>query len=135
MSWVCSPKRCWSSNVRSECELIWKWGLHWWWVKMGSFGWASVFIKMWKVLLKYSWHTVLCSCQVYYTIIWHLNTIWNDKSDNHLSPCKFGTMFLAMFPMLYITPLWLVHFITEGLHLLIQVKGNLDTKTGTQGEC
>ena len=132
VSWVCSPKWCWSSNVKWECELIWKWGLLWWWVKMGSFGWASVFTKMGKFWLKYSWHTVLHSRQGHCTIIWHLNTIWSDhhdNSDSHLSPCKFDTVLLAMFLMLYVTPLWLIHFITGGLHLLIQIKGNLATKT------
>lgn len=133
MSWVCSPKWCWSSNVKSESELIWKWGLHWWWVKMGSFRWASVFIKMWKVLLKYSWHTVLYSCQVcspHYLTFEH-----NMKFVITISHANVVQCYWLLFLMLYITYSVAHSFYNWRFASPNPNKGNLDTKTGTQGEC
>ena len=36
----------------------------------------------------------------------------HDKSSNHLFPNKVITVFLTVFLMLYVTSLWLIHFIT-----------------------
>ena len=72
--------------------------------------------------LKYSWRTILYQFQAYYTVIWHLHTLWNDHHDNsskHLSPYKVIIMLLTIFHMLYITSPWLIYFISEGLYFLI----------------
>ena len=59
-----------------------------------------IFIRADSVLffffqLKYSWHIVLCSLQVFYIGIWHLHSLWNDhhkKSSNHLFLNKITTL-------------------------------------------
>lgn len=54
------------------------------------------------ILMKYSWHAILYSFQVYN---WHLYVLWIDHhitSNNHLSLCKVIILF-TVFPMLYIT--------------------------------
>ena len=59
---------------------------------------------------------------MYYTVIEHLHTLWNDhhgKSSNHLSPYKVITVLLTIFLMLCVTSLRLIYFISGGLYLLI----------------
>ena len=83
---------------------------------------ALGFFKLFFSLLKCSWRSTLCQFQVYYMVIWHLHTLWNDhhnKSSKHLSPYEVITLVLTAFLMLYITSPWLTYFITGGLSLLI----------------
>ena len=59
-----------------------------------------------KILI--CWHTILYYFQVFYVVIWHLHTLWNDhhsKSSNHLSSYKVITMLLNVFLMLCIVSL------------------------------
>ena len=60
---------------------------------------------------------------MYYIVIWHLHTLWNDhhdnKSSNHLVPYKVITVLLTIFLMLYMTSPWLIYYVTGGLYLLI----------------
>ena len=49
--------------------------------------------------------------QVYYTVIWHLYTLWNDhcrKSSNHLSPYQVIAILLIIFFLLYTISLWFI---------------------------
>ena len=61
-------------------------------------------------LLKYSWFTILYYFQLYSIVICIF--IYNI-------PYKFIIILLIMFPVLYITFLWLIYFTTGSLYLLI----------------
>ena len=57
--------------------------------------------------------------------VWHLCTLQIDhcrKSSNHLSLYKVIMVLLTVFPVLYITSLWLIYFITGSLYFLIHFK-------------
>ena len=69
--------------------------------------------------LKYSWHIILCLFQVYYIVIWHLHTLWNDhhdKSNYHLSPYEVIYIIIDHIPY---TSLWVIYFLTRRLYFLI----------------
>ena len=73
-----------------------------------------------KFYQMFYWCTVLCWFQVYFTVIWHLHTLWNDhcgNSSNHLSSYKFIKILLAIFLKVYIMFPWLIYFITGELYL------------------
>ena len=75
-------------------------------------------------LLKYSWHTILHLFQVYNIVIWYFYISQNDhhdKSSYYLSPYKFIMILLTISPMLYISSLWLIYFVTGSVYLLISL--------------
>ena len=64
----------------------------------------------------------ICLFQVHIIVILYLYTLQNDhhdKSSYHLAPYKVIIILLTIFPMLYITSLQLIYFITGSLYLLI----------------
>ena len=61
-------------------------------------------------LLKYSWFTILYLFQVYNIVIWYFYRLHTIQSYYKI---------LIIFPMLHITSLWLIYFITGSFYLLI----------------
>ena len=45
----------------------------------------------------------------------------HHKSSYHLAPYKVNTLLLTILPLLYVSPLWLIYFVTGSLYLLISL--------------
>ena len=91
---------------------------HFWWPQIWSvFLWASLFACF---IFKYNWPTTLWYFLVYNTVIQYFYIAKKDcsaKFSYHRTIQRCYKL-LTIFPMLYISPLWLSYFVTGSLYLL-----------------
>ena len=69
--------------------------------------------------MKCNWPTILCQFQAYNLVFSISIHDYQNKSSYHLSPYRISTVLLTIFPMLYISSLWLTYFVTGSLSILI----------------